>query len=923
MLIEPAPTARDLVVRLRALERPTAIAGHGPHALPFGIAQSATWREPDSQAAPRTPDRWTFTLAGSASVTLRLGDAMTGELRGPGPMRRVTGRWQGTLPPGAYTLDVTSLGRNDRADYTVALDSTELQPDAPRQVTLPATVPFAIAEPRVVSLTSFGTTPVRAVLRDAGRHVIGRYESRANDWNIAVSRPLSPGAYTLEVVAATAPTSNQTDLRDAPPAADSDAASDDSGDGTASPDAQTRASQIADQAPPAASDDAAPSDDTAPSGDTAVTVELRLSLPPALDPTPAPDTATVLGGQGVHVLSLPTPPPGNLLVVQAQAASELVLTLERQSGSGWRVVALDQGRTPAVAAPGDTDPAAWRVQAWLVDGGAEPVRAVARVVAADAQGPGPITVVPLDAMAAPLAVARVSVPPGLASIHAPDGTRAGSQPGQGLAQAAGDVLPIAGDLWLVGPVGTAQVQPVSPHAGETVALTLPAGFAATLPASGATQLWLARAGAGQPSLGPATGWAPGSAIALAGSAVPLLGGPGDLRVDLQLVGLTLAPAIAVDASTPIVLPAGGAVPVTLPPGAKRLDLALAAGTGAVPGWHNPQQALWAGDAPASRSVTGDWTELLLVNPGPADAPVTLSTAPDPAQTLAPGVIATRFFGAAGSFETAVRGVDGGHLRLSGPGTLTLIDASGQITIGPDLVLTGPGRAIVRHAAGAIALWIEAPGASPWPDADPQPLTPPARVALSGPAATFALHADGPLLLHVSTTAPSFLAVGSASPTPYPAGVEFDRVLAPGDTRLRLYPLHDGPLSGSLAVGAAPIMPVSEGLGPETIVPPGGAAAFGFTLDRVATIGVGLRADPDRATARLLNATGQTVGTGVAQLVTLQPGRYVLEAQIPPDAPATTLRPAVVGLVKRPDGPPADVVREYLELAGLKPQGATP
>ena len=918
LLIEPAPTARNLLVRLRAVEPPAAIAGHGPHPLPFGAPQSATWREPDSQTAPRTPDRWTFALAGSASVTLRLGDAMIGELRGPGSVQRVAGRWRGTLPPGAYTLDVTSLGRNDRADYTVALDSAELQPDAPRQVTLPATVPFAIAAPRVVSLTSFGTTPVRAVLRDAERHVIGRYGPRDADWNIAVSRPLSPGAYTLELRPEAAPTSSQTDQRDAPPAADSDTASDDSSDDAASQDAQTRASQIADKAPPTASDDT-----DAPSGDTTAAVEIRLALPPALDPAPASDKVATLDGQGVHVLSLPAPPPGNLLVVQAQAASELVLTLERRSGPGWQVVALDQGRAPAVAAPGDSDSAEWRVQAWLVDGEAEPVRAVARIIAADAQRPGTVELAPLDAMAAPLAVARVSVPPGLASVSAADGIRTGSRPGHGLALAPSGVLPVAGDLWLLGPAGAAQVEPVSPAAGETVALNLPAGFVATLPAGDATQLWLARADAGQPSLGPATGWAPGSAIALAGIAVPLQGGPGDLRVDLRRIGLKLAPAIAVDTSVQTVLPAGSAVPVTLPVGTKRLDLVLAAGTGAVPGWHTPQQALWAGDASSSRSVTGDWTELLLVNPGPADAPVTLSTVPDPAHILAPGDIEPRFFGAAGSFETAVRGADSGHLRLSGPGTLTLIDASGQITGGPDLALTGPGRAIVQHASGAVALWIEAPGVSPWPGVTPQPLAPPARIALSGPAAAFALHADSPMLLHVSTTAPAFLGVGSAAPTPHAGGVELDRVLAPGDTALRLYPLHDGPLTGSLALRAAPILMVSEGLGPETIVPPGGAAAFGFSLDRVATIGVGLRADPDRASARLLDASGRVVGTGIAQLVALQPGRYVLEAQIPPDAPATTLRPALVGLIKRGDGPPPDVVREYLELAGLKPQGATP
>lgn len=923
LLIEPSPTAREIVVRLRTLDEPAAIVGHGPHALPFGATQAATWREPDSQSAPRTPDQWRFTLDGAATVTLTLDTTMVGELRGPGSVQRVVGTWRGTLPPGGYQLNVTSLGRNDRAAYTVALDSVELQPDRPRQVTLPGTVPFTIDGARVVSLTSFGTTPLRAVLRDARRHVIGRYGPREGDWNIAVSHPLPAGAYTLDFAAATAPTITATEQRDAPQAADSDATADDSAD-DGMPDAQTIASQTAETtAMPAAGDDA---DAPAASGDDsrpAVTTEIRLTLPQTLDVIAAPPTAATLEGRGVHVLSLPAPAPGQLLVAQAQSAAELVLSLERRGRAGWDVVALDQGRLPAVAAPGDADPAEWRVQAWLVDGGAEPVRAAARAVAAEARPAGDVALTALDGMAGPLAVARVALPAGLASVRAVDEVRMGSRPGRGLAPVAGAVSPVAGDVWLLGPAGTAQVEPMSPAVGETIALTVPEGFGVSLPAGDGPQLWLARAGAGQPSLGAATGWAPGSVIALAGSAVSLQGGAGPQRVDLRRVALKLAAPVAADTALQLVLPAGGAVAVMLPPGAKRLDLVLAAGTGAVPGWQAPRQVQWAGDAPVSRSLTGDWTDVLLVNPGPIAAPVMLATVPAPADSLVPGAVHTRFFGAAGSFETAVTGAEGGRLRLAGPGTLTLIDVAGGIASGPDLPLTGAGRAIVEHAAGALALWVEAPGASPWPNAPLQAVALPAHVALSGPSAAFDLPADGPALFHVSTTAPVVLRIGDGQPTLYPAGAELDQVLTAGGSAIRLFPLGDAALTGSLALRAAPILPVGEGLGPETIVSPGGAAAFGFSLDHPATVGVGLRADPDRATARLLDGAGRVVGTGIAQLVTLSPGYYVLEAQVPPDAPATTLRPAIVGIAKRGNGPPPDVVRDYLELAGMKPQGNVP
>jgi hypothetical protein len=46
---------------------------------------------------------------------------------------------------------------------------------------------------------------------------------------------------------------------------------------------------------------------------------------------------------------------------------------------------------------------------------------------------------------------------------------------------------------------------------------------------------------------------------------------------------------------------------------------------------------------------------------------------------------------------------------------------------------------------------------------------------------------------------------------------------------------------------------------------------------------------------------------------------VIEARVPPDAPPTLLRAALIGTVPRPNGPPPDVVADYLELAGLKPK----
>jgi hypothetical protein len=149
------------------------------------------------------------------------------------------------------------------------------------------------------------------------------------------------------------------------------------------------------------------------------------------------------------------------------------------------------------------------------------------------------------------------------------------------------------------------------------------------------------------------------------------------------------------------------------------------------------------------------------------------------------------------------------------------------------------------------------------------------------------------------------------------------MLASGTAELRLYSPTDGPLTGSLTLSTDPVTPITEGLGAPVTVAPGNSAVFGFTLTKAATIGVGVRADPDRATVRLLDATGVVQGQGVAQLRTLPAGQYLIEAHVPPDATATILRPAVVGITPRGFGPPPEVAQHYLELVGLKPQGTKP
>ena len=612
LVLLPDAVTRQVAARLSAVAPMVDITGHGPHALPFEVPQSAVWREPDARDQPRTPDAWVFDLAGPAEVTLDLGDGMTGVLHRADQaamVARIDGHYAGTLEAGRYRVDASSLGRNDRLAYTIALASKALQPGVARVATLPATVTFAIAAARVVSVTSFGNTPVKAVLRRADGAVVARVDARADDWNIAASRLLPAGQYRLDVAAASPPDLSRVSSRDA-------TASDDA-DGDDKPE-DDQAAQTA----PASMQDAptdAPADASADAPD-APTTELRLALPDALQAVPAPAAATALEGAGVHVLGLAQPAAGQLVVAQAASSAALVLTLERQAGDAWQIVGLAEGTNPVVASPADGGPAPWRVEAWTVDGSAEAIRVAARAVDAPAQAEGHVTLAALDGMPGAVAVAHVGLgSPAPARVQGSAGLLAGGWGGQALAAVNGPVLPQGRDLWLLGPAGDADIRAVALTGAQ--AMIVPAGQAAQLAAApgaeGHVAVWRAEGGFGQPALGHAAGIAGSSAVARADAPVVLRNAADDavLRVTLDRLDLKLLPGQTVSAGLQTTLPPGTALPVTLPGGDKAMQLDLEAGVAAF----MDGSAAWGGGAALSRVMSGGWTGVLLANTGAAPA----------------------------------------------------------------------------------------------------------------------------------------------------------------------------------------------------------------------------------------------------------------------------------------------------------------
>ena len=160
---------------------------------------------------------------------------------------------------------------------------------------------------------------------------------------------------------------------------------------------------------------------------------------------------------------------------------------------------------------------------------------------------------------------------------------------------------------------------------------------------------------------------------------------------------------------------------------------------------------------------------------------------------------------------------------------------------------------------------------------------------------------------------------------YASGADFRRYVAAGEATLTIWSPHDGALGGALDLTSAPVTPAKEGMGDAVALAPGASALFGFEVRKASEIGVGLRADPDRAEARLMDESGKLIGTGVSQIRKLAPGRYILEARMPVDAPAATVQPALIGLDPPPAGPPPEEIEKYLGLAGstgFKPNANT-
>ncbi|KAF0122283.1 MAG: hypothetical protein FD148_3041, partial [Methylocystaceae bacterium] len=568
-----------------------------------------------------------------------------------------------------------------------------------------------------------------------------------------------------------------------------------------------------------------------------------------------------------------------------------------------------------------------RAVVWAIGGDDAPITLAARAVERRARRLGEVALDPVDGVAG-VCIAKVAAPDAtLVTLETQQSIAAGSMAGTLLRAArSGPLAPQAQELWLMsrGDCATRVGVAAFDWKGAAISLDIGEGERAHLvplaPVAGKLRLWLARSAFAQPALdgGRGVGVAKGAALALAGDTPLALWNAessAPMRVALGAIDVDTRPAIKGGALFSGIIAPMSAQPVDMDDAAGTLALDLAGGLAAF-----AQPRVVFGDGAAtSRILHGVKSRVLLVNPTQAPLPARIARQPGENRRLDAARAFTRFFPAAGQMSLPLDAQQNDRLIVSGA-QATVIANSGRVSRGENIMLDGAGEAIIDHGPGLVAFWIERAGASPWPAASARALDPPQRVALEGAAMRLSIKSDKPALLRATGGAPAivgFTQNGKRETLAFANGVDLHRYMTPGEATLDIYAPYDGALSGMLDISTQPVIEAHEGVNDAVAISPGASTLFSFEVKEARNIGLGARAEPDRISARLMDAQGKTLGDGVAQTMTLSPGRYFIEARTPADAQATTIRVAIVGLSPPVNAPPAEIVAELLDKAGMK------
>lgn len=927
------------VTLLQVVPAPLHFEGHGPHALPLAQQVEKVWMEPDGEGE-RVPDTWEFTVPAPMDAAIELTGEMQGELQLVGGDESVTGvasllpgrGWKGELSAGRHLLKVVCSRRNNRQPYQVAVRPEQLVAGLTREVHAPASVPVSVGSDGLVEIASFGSADVRGRLLDADGHLVASSDDRAGDWNFSIQRRLAPGAYRLDVEPVGAAEGNTSiSMR-------------------------------------------APAEVEGPPLSLPVQAVLDLDQAVRIYPITVPDSAelfvaTARSAEGAGC-ALEESSDGNWRTI-ASATGPVARVEVPLAKATWangslryrvRVWSLD-GRSSAVRlsavamTPRHIDEQ--QLEIGLTASAMPGVDPPAAVAAVDLTRPGVF-----------------HLGSGLLDVRwSPDEKVPTRASGNGLLTATGPVLWLFRDLPTAD--GGVRIQasrafvPSDDERGLQFPLQpdVPAVADLTRTREGPV-LALARS-AGRPvglrflekerskealTAGKEMAAGPSSAVAaFLGSrpvaAVLWSAGEGGEPIDVRLRQWSFAPVAEEEAAWGAwqgAVEGVAARAYDLAAGHKRVQLALGENLVGVLSQGNQVESVhWADGEPFEETLETTATRLTLLHTGEGtDRFHVEALAIEPGQVtpaLAPGKPYERTQLDAGTVRVPVTAPAYDperpfvvHVR-GAKGEAVLVGEDGRVARGADIPIrplspggdAGGGTLLVPHAPGLILAWVDRRGEEardlwgPGPPPAAIRVEPPAAVTLRGVAQALELPFRMPVMLHVRSATPmvTLLQQGTAAPEiqVHPSGTVLDAYITGGTAQLALRAIGGGMLAGSVELTTSPVTPIREGLGDEVLLPGGATRLFSFTVAREGPVGVGVRAVPDVASCTLLDHAGQQLGSGVVQMPKLEPGTYLLEVHVPRDAGPARVRPALAGIELPGLGPPAEVMRRYMEMAGAEPR----
>lgn len=955
LVLLPQPVDARALVLLERKAEPLTFNGHGPHALPLDKKAESLWMEPEGpegliEDAERPPDVWCFELPARVHAAIELTEEMQGHLFKAGDRAAEIafvppGRgWRGELEPGLYELAAEASRRNSRVRYQVAVRTDELVTGLERTIRAPGSVRVSVGKDGLVELISIAPADVRASLYDANGKLVAENDDRPDDWNFLLFQRLAPGFYTLKVdpVAATGG-----DVRVA---------------------LRTPAEvELASLGLPFHGN-------------------LQLGSDVLLRPLSIDSKADLLlvaarskDSLGLSVEERDRDSWRTIgTAVDRDAHLEVPLAPGSDRAYRMRVWSLDRHETPvrlsaaALRAPGLSERDLRRGAALPAVAGFEPPLGAA-VVELDRPG--------VFRLADPVPGLRGSGLPGspLAAVSSQEGGVFSSpgerfwlvRPGKG-----GD---LKAERISIGPGLDAGAQFPVPDGSSVIAdladlaetdadgpvlalVTAPAGQPGVrLGESNEEQRTASEPAATQMAVGPRTAVAVALEPRHPVAHVWQAGGDGDGHsgdtVELRLAQLRFPAPSAETVDWGVLdgkLEGIAARRLDLPEGARKLRISLGEGTvavlsraGAVLSTH------WQGGAPFEERLDDDAADrltLLHLRPGadPFSVELLPRTEGEETLTLPAGAPFERSLDRAGTLRLNLPATSGQGTNLENAAPTfhvrgadseaVLLGRDGTVSRGADVPVGRGGVLLVRHGPGLVLGWLGAPGeetATLWPAVSagqrPVPVHPPATVPLSGRFADLALAGTAPRVLHLRAAEPvATLLRRAGDPVDGKADeVEVHResgrldvFLPAGEARLGLRALAGAQLSGAAEITETPVTAITEGLGPEVLLPAGGSRWFSFHVDRPGPVGVGAHADSDVVEIELYDRAGRRLDGsssqgGVVRMPELAPGDYLLALRSPAGAAPVKARPAVAGLALPDTGPPADVIQQYLQEAGAE------